>query len=245
MKSRREIKQGAKRQIRGSIFMLFLISLLWMLLTTALVGGSMFLLGRGVFNSIIAVDWEAIGLNWQLWLETLANLAVDIAAMLSVTLGVTWILSMLLGAFREWSVTANLNRMYNGKKAGFGAGFSGFARPWSAFSTSFMRGLFMFLWMLIPIVGFIIVIVKTYSYACAMYVRQDDGGGAVGAITTSRRLMAGRKWKLFVQDLSFIGWFLLSILTLGILFIWTIPYYNQARYNFYKAAKEAGPIGRR
>ena len=32
------------------------------------------------------------------------------------------------------------------------------------------------------------------------------------------------KWDLFVLDLSFIGWSLLSTLTMGLLDIWLLPY---------------------
>jgi hypothetical protein len=41
----------------------------------------------------------------------------------------------------------------------------------------------------------------------------------------SARMMEGSKWAAFVYDLSFLGWILLGILTLGILnLLWTSPY---------------------
>ena len=39
----------------------------------------------------------------------------------------------------------------------------------------------------------------------------------------------GQKGRLFVFDLSFIGWWILVVLTLGILAIWVSPYYNSAK----------------
>lgn len=46
--------------------------------------------------------------------------------------------------------------------------------------------------------------------------------------------MKGHKTELFVLDLSFIGWWLLSIITLGIGFLWLVPYYRQTVANFYR-----------
>jgi uncharacterized membrane protein len=47
-------------------------------------------------------------------------------------------------------------------------------------------------------------------------------------------MMQGRKMKLFLLDLSFIGWILLSILTLGIGLLWLLPYMYSARAAFYE-----------
>nr|MCR4789517.1 DUF975 family protein [Treponemataceae bacterium] len=47
----------------------------------------------------------------------------------------------------------------------------------------------------------------------------------------------GWKWKLFVLDLSFIGWELLSLLTAGILSLWLSPYICLAQYNAYLELK--------
>ena len=54
----------------------------------------------------------------------------------------------------------------------------------------------------------------------------------------SIEIMRGHKGKLFGLDLSFIGWFLLGILSLGIGFIWIEPYFYTARASFYRNLKE-------
>ncbi|MBA1392397.1 DUF975 family protein, partial [Lactobacillus sp. XV13L] len=54
------------------------------------------------------------------------------------------------------------------------------------------------------------------------------------AITASLQLMSGHKWELFVLDLSFLVWFILSMITMGIGFIWLIPYVQTTRANFYR-----------
>lgn len=96
--------------------------------------------------------------------------------------------------------------------------------------------IFQFLWTLLLVIP---GIVKSYSYALTPYIVSDmiDSGKEVHAttgITASRELMQGHKWELFVLDLSFIGWAILSGLTLGIGFIWLIPYEQATKANFYR-----------
>jgi len=48
--------------------------------------------------------------------------------------------------------------------------------------------------------------------------------------------MNGHKWNAFVLDLSFLGWFLLSALTFGILHIFYVgPYVQATDAELYKA----------
>lgn len=56
------------------------------------------------------------------------------------------------------------------------------------------------------------------------------------AITLSRKMMNGHKADAFVLDLSFLGWLLLSALTLGILHIFYVgPYVQATDAELYKA----------
>lgn len=57
------------------------------------------------------------------------------------------------------------------------------------------------------------------------------------AIEESMRLMQGNKWRLFVLDLSFLGWALLCILTLGIGYLFLAPYMEVAHAHFYADLK--------
>ena len=53
--------------------------------------------------------------------------------------------------------------------------------------------------------------------------------------------MNGHKWKTFVYDLSFFGWWILTILTLGLLAIFYVsPYKNSADAQLYKAIRDCG-----
>ena len=54
------------------------------------------------------------------------------------------------------------------------------------------------------------------------------------AIARSKELMDGNKGRLFCLQLSFIGWRLLCVLTLGIGYLWLAPYQNAAEAAFYR-----------
>ncbi len=133
------------------------------------------------------------------------------------------------------STTIIYLKVTNGKEILAGDTFDGFYDVWSAFKVTFLTGLFSFLWSLLLIVPGII---KAYSYSMAMYILAENKGmSALDAINQSKKMMDGHKMDLFVLELSFLGWGLISILTFGIGFIWTIPYIATTYTNFYKALK--------
>lgn len=92
------------------------------------------------------------------------------------------------------------------------------------------------LWTLLLIIPGII---KGYEYAMVPYVLADNPGmSKKDAFALSKKMMTGNKWNLFVFDLSFIGWTLLSLITLDILgFFYVFPYMEAARAEVYLALK--------
>lgn len=52
------------------------------------------------------------------------------------------------------------------------------------------------------------------------------------------KLTKGRVWKLLCLNLSFLGWYILTAFTLGILGIWLMPYHNLAIAETYEQSKE-------
>jgi uncharacterized membrane protein len=92
-----------------------------------------------------------------------------------------------------------------------------------------------FLWSLLLIVPGLI---KSFSYAMTPFILEDNPElSGVEAIHRSRMMMKGHKFDLFWLWLSFIGWFLLSILTCGIGFLWLVPYMETAQAAFYEEVK--------
>ncbi|MGE8205910.1 DUF975 family protein [Heyndrickxia sp. NPDC080065] len=91
--------------------------------------------------------------------------------------------------------------------------------------------IYTFLWTLLLIIPGII---KTLAYSQSYYIYKDHPEYSLNEIITeSRRIMDGHKWDLFLLQLSFIGWAILSIISLGIGFIWLVPYFNASMATFY------------
>lgn len=111
------------------------------------------------------------------------------------------------------------------------------------FTNNYWRKVWTMLWMQILILLWSLLliipgIIKSFSYAMTPYILEDNPElGAVDAIHRSRMMMRGHKFDLFWLYLSFIGWFLLSILTLGIGFLWLVPYMETAQAAFYEEVK--------
>jgi uncharacterized membrane protein len=82
-------------------------------------------------------------------------------------------------------------------------------------------------------------IIKSYAFFCTPYILADSPNvPATDAIRLSQKIMAGYKWKLFVTQLTFLGWILLSAVTAGILWIFYVgPYYNATMAGFYEEVK--------
>ncbi|GEM_PF-1768990 len=78
-----------------------------------------------------------------------------------------------------------------------------------------------------------IMILGIYLYPCIILMCEDDSRGVGECIGMSFRLMSGNVWSYFVLQLSYVGWALLCILTLGIGYLWLIPYINTVNMNFF------------
>lgn len=77
-----------------------------------------------------------------------------------------------------------------------------------------------------------------YMFSQIFYLLADNPQiGAVEVLKKSAEMMKGYKWKLFCLHLSFIGWILLSVITMGIAFIWVGPYIKTANTIFYENLK--------
>ena len=89
----------------------------------------------------------------------------------------------------------------------------------------FVENVFLFLWSL-TIVGYFI---KQYSYRMVPYiVAENPNIEALDAIRLSRHMMKGHKWECFVADCSFLGWYLLNLITFGLSGIFYFNGYNAA-----------------
>lgn len=122
-------------------------------------------------------------------------------------------------------------------------GASGFERMFDGFRkglgnnivASILVQVYTFLWSLLFVIP---GIVKSYSYSMTYFILADNPDMTpTEAINESRKMMDGNKWRLFCLDFSFIGWYLLSILTFGVLLLWIAPYNMMAHAEFYESIK--------
>ena len=106
--------------------------------------------------------------------------------------------------------------------------------------TLFLRDLFIILWSLLFIIP---GIYKSYEYRMIPYLLADDPTMTKDrAFAESKRMMDGQKWKTFVLDLSFLGWDILSALTLGILGVFYVtPYQSQTNAALYEKLRYGLP----
>lgn len=139
----------------------------------------------------------------------------------------------------SWAYQATILRNYRGgdefEISGLLEGYQNdFQR---LFTTLGLKLIYVYLWTLLLIIPGII---KAYAYAMTEFILEDDDEVSNNeAIERSMQMMEGHKMELFLLDLSFIGWYILSILTLGIGFLWLSPYMKSARAAFYEDLKNS------
>lgn len=113
--------------------------------------------------------------------------------------------------------------------------FTGFNHFFISLKAYIVMIVYVFLWALLLIIP---GIVKAIAYSMTFFILADDPTlGAREALKKSRAMMNGYKWKYFFLNLRFLGWALLCILTLGIGFLWLIPYVQVTLAKFYEDLK--------
>ncbi len=175
------------------------------------------------------------GIFQTMWLLTLVALLIySIIVGVGTYFVIGWI---LLTGPMEYGLSRILVSTARGKgNVDLGDLFIGFQEDFgSAVVLGILKSIFLFLWTLLLIIP---GIVKSYSYAMASFIQQDaEDKNWKTCIDKSRAMMNGYKWKLFCLDLSFIGWYIVGLLCLGVGVLFVEPYHMQARAEFYEALK--------
>ncbi len=175
-------------------------------------------------NNIFANAWLIIAIVGLAYSAILSALSSTFVGLILLGGPLTYgFYRVLIGAANSKKV--DLNDMVSGFTESFG----------NSLVLYLLQTLFTALWSLLFIIP---GIVKSYSYAMAMYIQQDNPEReARECLQESMIMMDGYKWKLFCLDLSFIGWYLLGSLCFGIGVLFVTPYHELARTNFYLALK--------
>ncbi len=129
----------------------------------------------------------------------------------------------LAGYFLSFAKSENpvFDRLFDPFKNSFG----------NSIVLSLLTTIFVLLWMLLLIIPGLI---KAIAYSMAPYLLSENPNmSPTEALDESQRLMNGHKMDFFVLGLSFLGWILLGLITLGIAFIWVSPYISAAQAEFY------------
>lgn len=128
-------------------------------------------------------------------------------------------------------------------KIQFKSFFEGFNYWWKPVLGFLWETLWTFLWTLLFIIPGII---KSFAYSQMLFVLNEfENVSVTKAMKISIEITKGHKWDIFVMYLSFIGWDLLCVLTLGIGNLWLTPYKQVTYMNaFHAMLKEALDSGR-
>ena len=167
---------------------------------------------------------------WLMALLVCAIVGAITAAAGSVVPGLGALL--VLGAISYGSEALFLRQARSGEPMEIGALFSGFSSNFGElFLLGFLSTLFAALWSLLLVIP---GIVKSYSWALIYCIKVDHPEyDWKQCMNESAAMMRGYKIKLFLLDLSFIGWYIVGSLCLGIGTLWVVPYHMAAHAQFY------------
>lgn len=130
----------------------------------------------------------------------------------------------------------SLNYAYDDKQPVLKDIFSGFKVILKAIGLFFLLGI-------IVLVGTILLVIPgiifSFMFSQSYFILADDNTKSIiQCLKESAAMMKGYKLKYFVISLSFLGWIILGLITLGIGLLWVIPYMNVTTASFYLKVKE-------
>ena len=191
------------------------------------------------------IDGSNINMNFNLAGQTIystgtnASLNSEVGAFIVGSLGFMIIAALfmavvyfVLGSFVSVGYAKfNLN-LIDKKNVAFENLFEYFSFWKTTTIARLLRALYIFLWSLLFIIP---GIVAGFSYAMSDYILAENSElTADEAISRSKSMMYGNRFRLFCLQFSFIGWDILAALTFGIGNLWLTPYKQAAYAAFYR-----------
>ncbi len=236
------LKQNARNSMKNYYWMGFLVCLTAAILSDSLHGSSSYFM----FAPPVTGMPQHSGLYLEGLSDSGAEVFVGIIAAIGVML-VYMIMYLLVFAFAMLISMVIYGFLSNpievGKCAFFCKARSGdvdFSYLFSAFKEGrymvtvklmFWRMLYVWLWsMLFVIPG----VIKSLEYTLIPYlITENPNLSKERVFEISKRTMEGEKANLFFLNLSFIGWYLLGILSCGIGIYFILPYHQATKAEFY------------
>lgn len=175
------------------------------------------------------------GFNLELSEEIMYELPAGLLYLLAAYGSVASLLgfaAFIIGGVLQMGYAKFLLKQHDGEEVNFRDLFSQFDHFGTGFLQNLLRGLYIVLWTLLLIIPGII---KMLSYSMTPFILAENPNlTASQAIDLSKQMMEGHKMDLFILNLTFIGWYLLNTLTLGIGSLWLNPYVNASYAAFYR-----------
>ena len=226
MSNSKELRKRAWQSLKGKYWMAFAV-----ILVTGLIGS--------IGNAFVSFGQrlgEVLGMVEPAELDP--TMAIG-ALVLSGVVIISAIIGALFSIFVTDAITVGVSNYFiknTDSKPLFKDAFSGFKVKYGRnIGTLLLAGIKAVLWGLLFIVPGII---KSYEYSIIPYILADDAEiSSKDAFKKAKQMMKGNKWRLFKLEFSFIGWFVLCVLTLGIGTFFLIPYLNAAMAEFYVELK--------
>ena len=154
------------------------------------------------------------------------------------------VVSLVIGGMISLGYCLFTLNLADRREARFSDIYSQTGRFFDGFCLRVLTTVFVTLWSLLFVIPGIIA---AYSYAMAPYIMAEDPEcTARQALSRSKEMMRGNKWRLFCLQISFIGWGILCGLTFGIGALWLNPYMAVTEASFYRevsgtGSREEGP----
>lgn len=228
--TRAELKERAKESIRRNYWIMVVVALIVGIINGE-VGGNVST--NGLKSEFKNYGWNGEDLDFFTSTQFLMFISAALGILLVFSVGFT-----LLKIFIGNPLLVGCRRFFvenSDRKARFGLVGTVFqsGNYSNVVLTMFLRGLFTALWSLLLLIP---GLVKSYSYSMIPYILAENPSiPRKRAFEMSRKMMDGQKMNAFFLDLSFIGWFLLSFLTCGVLDVFYVMPYRQATWaEFYK-----------
>ena len=251
MWSRKELKEKGKKAFMLNYWKTVLVSLIFMVLVSGAVGSA-----SGFGGSNVGFDRENSSVETtETDLDHSTSMAVNatadnpfgfdlpeeskyVIAALAILAGIIILaIAILINALVVNPIEVGCDRFFTrnlNQKASVSEITYGFDNKYmNVVKTTFLRDIYTILWSLLLIVPGII---KSYEYRMIPYILADHPDMETKDVfAKSKELMMGQKWKAFVLYLSFIGWEILSLLTVRILgMLYVSPYRNMPNAALYE-----------
>lgn len=198
------LKSNAKIALSGRYWVAFAVSLV-----ASLLGG-----GYSLFTANYKVDFSMVESHAGVVIPSFGGLFTAFVSM-----------PILIGVCRFF-----LHNHFGVTE--FGTVFSGFQLNYlNGVGAMFLTYLFTFLWTLLLVIPGII---KGLQYSMVPFLLADNPSlPGSRAREISRMMTNGEKWNILILELSFLGWFLLGMICLGVGILFVIPYFNATMTELY------------